>query len=111
LQISSAPACERPHSLYHRYTGPPELDLGAYPHRHSRFRGVPAAVFDDGTRLELYTNDATVSIVGPDQGTVRRAAAAIVAAPSSRSGQRLRSEDLPPPKHGAFEDDAPPPDC
>jgi hypothetical protein len=95
LQIISSPACERPHSLYERYVGPPELGLQAEPHRDTRLRGVKVAVFDDGKRLELYTHDATVSV---EAVTPRLAAAAprrITASPSSPSGQRKAEAALP----------------
>jgi len=40
-------------------------------------RGVPAAYFENGLRLELYTGKATVMIFGPERAQIQRAAAAL----------------------------------
>lgn len=95
LQIISSPGCERPHSLYHRYVGPPELALGPEPHRDVTFRGVKVAVFDDGKRLEIYTHNATVSVEATTPRIAVAAARRIVASPTSRSGQRKPEAVLP----------------
>lgn len=115
LQIISSPGCERPHSLYRRYIGPPELGLGPEPHQDVEFRGVKMSVFDQGTRLELYTGDATVTIAANTATRVAQAALAMVAAPSSRSGQRAGGAALPQANPGVADEDLPqskaPPAC
>jgi len=109
LSVSSHPACERPHSLYSRFSG------GGPPmhHQHIRVRGAPAAVFQDGspgkggrTRVEIYTADAAVVVAGRDPDLVTRAARKLVAPARSSGGARDAVSDLPLPRRGAAEDDA-----
>lgn len=106
LSVSSHPACEQPHSLYERYAagGRP------VPHRHIRVRGAPGAIFQDGgrpdARIEIYTGDARVLIVGADEGMVTRAADRIVAPRTSPGGARDPTAELPRPIKGAAEDNA-----
>lgn len=104
LSVSSSPTCERPHSIVRRYGGSHPL-----PHRHIRVRGVPAALYTEGgdtsrRKIEIFTGDAVVVIYGEDGDLVRRAAASIVAAPSSRGGARTTHSRLPAPIKGAAED-------
>jgi hypothetical protein len=107
LSISSSPACEQPHSLYRRYSGggPP------LPHRETRLRGVPAAIFDGAAqggffRIEMYTGDARVVLEGIDAEMVRRAVDKMVAPSTSPGGASRLGTDLPKPLPGAAEDDA-----
>src|SRR5215216_1199803 len=72
LEVQVWPACVR--SLAD-YTLTP---VGApLPHEATMVRGVPAALFEDGLRLELYTGNVTVVIFGLEQAQVLRAAAAL----------------------------------
>ena len=116
LSVSSTPACERPHSLVHRYAtfGPP------WPHRHVRIRGAPATVIIEPappgaperpgggiSQIEVYTGDAAVTIAAAGRPRLlRRAAEQLVAPPSSLGGVRSPGAPLPEPREGAAEDDA-----
>lgn len=71
LEIQSAPACERNARRYQTADGAP------YPHKNLRIRGVPAASYDEGTILEIYTGRTTISIFGDRPSQVRRAAEAL----------------------------------
>ena len=68
LEIQIFPACKRNPSLYQLA---PDLDgpsgplvAAPYPRERLTLRGVPAAFFDAGRRLELYTGDVTVVLWG-----------------------------------------------
>lgn len=100
LQIVSSPGCERPHSLYHRYVGPPGLGLEAEPHRDMQLRGVKIAVFDEGERLEIYTRNSTVAISASDPRLAAMAARRMIAAPTSHGGQRAPEAALPAARSG-----------
>lgn len=106
LWVASSPACEQPLSLYRRYTGP--VGGRPVPHIRTKFRGAPGIVFDQGSRLriEIYTGDARVVIGGERPDVVRRAAAQIVAPPSSKGGARRPDQDLPQPVAGAADETA-----
>lgn len=56
VEVQSSPACERNAASYGDVDGTPLARKGL------TIRGVPAAVFDDGTRVEVYTDDTTVVI-------------------------------------------------
>ena len=71
LEVRTSPACEDNLSLYYRY---PQLSGKPVPFKRTEIRGVPAASFEQGRRLELYTGDATVRVMGDDPDQVRRAA-------------------------------------
>ena len=106
LSISSSPTCERPHSIVRRYGGGTPLT-----HTHTRVRGVPAALYSEPGRvptrkMEIFTGDAVVVIYSKDGDLVRRAAAKIVAAPTSIHGSRTPRGRLPAPVKGAAQDDA-----
>lgn len=107
LQVTSAPACEQPHSLYTRYKvggdGGPSV-----PHKHVRIRGVSAAVFRDGgpMRVEIYAGNAKVVVSGRDPSLVARAGLNVIAHPASRGGMRSPDGALPQPRKGAAEDQA-----
>lgn len=73
LQVQSTPLCEAHAALY---TTPGDT-LGSslpYPHENLTIKGVPAASFDGGTILEIYTGHTTISIKGTDATLVRLAA-------------------------------------
>jgi hypothetical protein len=99
LQVISAPGCERPHSLYDRYAGPPAAG-GPATHDEVTIDDTKAAVFDSGERIELYTGDATVTVVGDDPDVVRSAAEDLIAAPTSARGRRQADERFPEPAVG-----------
>lgn len=89
LEVQVWPACERNLSVY-----PPGLAETA------SVRGVPAATFEDGRRLEVYTGDATVVIFGEDVGQVSRAAKTL----EPVNGAPLEAgAGLPAPFPGALE--------
>ena len=106
LSLSSSPSCERPHSIVRRYGGSAPLR-----HTHGRIRRAPAALYSEPgpaprSKIEIFTGDAVVMISGEDRELVRRAAARIVAAPTSRYGARTPRSRLPAPTAGAAEDGA-----
>jgi hypothetical protein len=61
-------------------------------------RGVPAAFFEEGLRLGLYTGEVTVVVFGLERARIERAAAALRAATPLASSAR----NLPPPAAGAM---------
>jgi hypothetical protein len=67
--VQSWPACERNIALYSQYPGPE----GPTPYTLTTMRGVPAAVFDDGDRIEVYTGDATVVVFADDPAVAQAA--------------------------------------
>jgi hypothetical protein len=72
LQVQTWPACERNLSSY--AADPSGAPL---PHRRLTVRGAPAALFDEGLRLEIYTGASTVVVFGERASLVRRAAKAV----------------------------------
>jgi hypothetical protein len=93
LEIQSWAACKRNLSVY--AGGPDGRPLA---HVNLKIRGVPAASFDDGTRLEVYTGTTTVVLFSSDGAQLKRAANAMQPAP--RSGKP--GTPLPPPAPGAL---------
>jgi hypothetical protein len=93
VEVQVWPACAR--SLADYALTPSGEPL---PHEASMVRGVPAAYFEDGLRLELYTGDVTVVVFGLDRSHVDRAAAALRPVNALASPARL----LPPPAAGAL---------
>jgi hypothetical protein len=93
LEVQVWPACER--SLGD-YTLTPAGD--PVPHRMTSVRGVPAAFFERGLRLELYTGNVTVVIFGLSKQLVLRAAGALAAANALASDRAT----LPRPVRGAM---------
>jgi hypothetical protein len=88
------PACVRSPADY-RLTPAAE----PLPHEAVIVRGVPAAFFENGLRLELYTGKATVVIFGLERAQIQRAAAALRGANALASSAPI----LPPPARGALE--------
>ncbi len=70
-EIQIWPVCRRNLGLYDDAS-----DRGALAERIS-LRGVPALLFDDGTRLELETGSSTVVVFAGTRGRVLRIAAAL----------------------------------
>lgn len=98
VEVQTWRRCERNYSLYERYAGRD----GPPPHVLTRIRGVPAALFDDGRRIELYTADATVVIFAQEAKLASRAAASLRG--SVGSGVMVDvGDDLPDPAAGALE--------
>jgi hypothetical protein len=78
LEIQTWPACERNRASY-QFT--PEGD--PLPRQDTTIRGVPAAWYDDGRRLELYTGAVTIVIFGRDQWQMEQAALAVAPTPAN----------------------------
>lgn len=93
LEVQVWPACVR--SLAD-YTLTPAGE--ALPHERATVRGVPAAFFENGLRLELYTGKATIVIFGLARAQIQRAAAALRGANALASS----APTLPPPARGAL---------
>ena len=96
IEIQVWPACRRHLGLYGNT--PPSADS---PMERTSVRGVPAAVFDDGTRLELQTGRSSVVVFAESRARLRRIAGALrlLDAPASRGGP------LAAPVAGALEGD------
>ena len=83
IEIQVWPACRRHLGLYRdipSFAGPTMEPM--------TIRGVPAAVFDDGIRLELQTGRATVVVFAESRARLGRIAGALrsLDAPASRGG-------------------------
>lgn len=72
LEVQSWPACERYRDMYD--AGP---DMGPLSRTDTSVNGVPAALFDRGLRLEIYTGASTIVIFGNDSNQILRAGAAV----------------------------------
>jgi hypothetical protein len=96
LEIQVWPACERNLSTY---TLTPLGD--PLPHEDASVRGVPAAFFEDGQRLEVYTGSVSVVLFGQGNAQLLRAADALQAV-NPQGGVRT-GERLPAPAAGALE--------
>ncbi len=107
LEVQTWPACERYRDMYmlDPYGTPlPRIDLTV--------QGVPASLFEDGYRLEIYTGGSTVVIFGDDSAQIMRAGNAIQEAPGIPSLKSLLEEEprpqaqsttLEPPTEGALD--------
>jgi hypothetical protein len=93
LEVQIWPACVR--SLADYSLTPAGAPL---PHESTMVRGVPAALFEEGLRLELYTGDVTIVVFGLERAQIQRAAAALRAANALASSAPM----LPPPVAGAI---------
>ena len=92
VEVQVWPACRRNLHLYDSGR------LGAPVPEGATVRGVPAAFFEDGLRLELQASRATIVVFGDSRARVRRAAAAL------RSfGRPPSTAALPAPEPGAVE--------
>jgi hypothetical protein len=70
-EIQVWPACRRNLALYDGAAS------GGAPAERFTVRGVPAALFDDGTRLELETDGSTIVVFAGSRGRILRIAAAL----------------------------------
>jgi hypothetical protein len=68
LEVQSTPIGEKHAGLYN------DGLLGQYPYEKTTIKGVPAASFDAGAALEIYTGTTTITIYGDEAGLVTRAA-------------------------------------
>jgi hypothetical protein len=89
LEMQTWPACRRNRAMY---LLAPDIDGSGpakaipYPREDVTVRGVPAAVFDNGSRLELYTGDVTIVLFGSQRNQLFAAAAAIQGANEAVAG-------------------------
>jgi hypothetical protein len=93
FEIQVYPACFRGRYLYEGQRG-----LGPVP-GDTTVRGVPAAFFEGGARLEIYTGDSTVVIFGSGRAQVIRIANTLRGLNVSVGA----GEPLPRPEPGALE--------
>jgi hypothetical protein len=104
IEIQSWPACERNLALY--ALTPEALRL---PYNTTTLNGLPSTVFEDGTRIEIYTGVSTIVLFGDDPSQLLRAANVLQQEPPSQplgppSSTPYRSaNDLPQPVNGATE--------
>jgi hypothetical protein len=92
VEVQVWPACRRNLGLYD-----PGATGAPVPERVT-VRGVPAAVLEDGLRLELQSARSTIVVFGDSRQRVARVVAAL-----RRVGERLTGDPLPPPAPGAVE--------
>ena len=103
VQVQVWPACIRNPSLYE------SSRPGALTPEPTSVRGVPAAFFEDGHRLEIQTGTSTVVVFARSRDEVLQVASALrgvnVAAQASRGVNvaARASEALPPPAAGALD--------
>ncbi len=93
LEVQIWPACERTIADYSLTPAGDPL-----PHEKRVVRGVPAAVFEDGLRLKLYTGRVTVVIFRLDEARISRAAAAL----RGENNPVAPEKPLPEPAAGAM---------
>lgn len=94
LEIQSWPACQRYPARFRESPGGPLLAF-----RRAAVRGAPAAVYDEGTRIEVLTGSLTVVVFARDARAARRAAVSL----RSRAAQPAAArEELPPPRQGVL---------
>lgn len=94
LEVQIWPACERSPADYALTPGDDAL-----PREELKVRGVPAAFFEEGLRLELYTGNVTVVVFGLDREQIARAARALKGVNRALN----RGQNMPPPFAGAME--------
>jgi hypothetical protein len=97
VEVQVWPACRRHLGLYER--GPPQGPAV----EHVAVRGVPAAILDDGARLELQTGRSTVVVFAGSRGRAARVAAAL----RSTDGSIPAGVPLPAPDRAALDGGAP----
>lgn len=107
IEIQSWAACERNLSKYSLGPG-----LGPPPYGEAVIQGVPAAIFDEGFSVEVYTAKSTVAVFGQYHEQIRRAAEAMEGVSRSTPLDELPipANDpgvLPDPVPGALEGQLP----
>jgi hypothetical protein len=95
IEVQSWAACKRNLSVY---TLTP--DGKPLPRKQFVLRGVPAALFEEGNRLEVYTGTTTIVIFGNDPKQIRRAADQLR---TLKGSPPKPGEPLPPPADGALQ--------
>jgi hypothetical protein len=99
VQVQSWPSCEHNLALYEKY---PAADGTTEEYTRTTIRGVPAAIFEAGQRIELYTARSTLVVFAENKGLARATANHLVGV---HAGRLVRAtEDLPAPAKGAMED-------
>jgi hypothetical protein len=96
LEIQVWPACERNLSSYSLTPMGDPL-----PHERVTVRGAPAAFFEGGQRLEIYTGSVSVVLFGQSKAQLLRAAASLRGA--NASGRVMADGRLPAAAAGALE--------
>lgn len=69
LEVQSSPLAEKHWTLYND-----DGLIGQYPFEEKTIKGAPAASFDNGTTVEIYTGTTTITLYGDDPDLVLRAA-------------------------------------
>jgi len=92
IEIQIWPACRRYLALYGSSPADQVME-------RSSVRGVPAAVFDDGTRLELQTGRSTIVVFADTRARLARIALSL----RSLDARVARGDALPAPATGALE--------
>ena len=92
IEIQVWPACRRHLALY-------SSSSAGHIGERSTVRGVPAAVFDEGTRLELQTGLSTIVVFADSRARLARIAGSL----HSLDARVARGGTLPPPVEGALE--------
>jgi len=77
IEIQAWPECSRDYAMY-ADASTTQPTLGSTPVTVSALPGVPAASFEGGARLEMYTGNTTVVIFGSDTSGTMSAANALV---------------------------------
>lgn len=67
VEVQSAPLCERHAALY----SPTDADGEPYPVTSLTIRGVPAASYENGTIVEIYAGDTTITVRAQPTGLVQ----------------------------------------
>jgi hypothetical protein len=96
VQVQTWPACERNLALYELYPGP----NGPVHFERTSLRGAPAAVFENGRRIEVYSGATTIVVFGANRGLARAAANQLAGVERGRVVNE--SDDLPAPVDGAM---------
>jgi hypothetical protein len=101
LEVQTWPSCLRNREsrvLVPDLDGPGPKEAVPYPREDIKVRGVPAAIFDNGTTLEVYTGSETVVVFGNTREEVIDAARELDVANGNRA-----AADLPAPTPAALE--------
>ncbi len=99
-QVQVWPACERNLTVYG-----PALKAGNLHLELLEVRGVPAAMFDQGEMLEIYSGKSTIVLFAADRTRLLALADQLVSINSAAVGaaQTRRADTLPAPVSGAME--------
>jgi len=67
IEVQSAPLCERHAAIY---AASPEPDGNPYPINYLTIRGVPAASYENGSIVEIYAGNTTITVRGTNVSQV-----------------------------------------